>query len=188
MRIPAKIELLSCVLCILSACGKSSTDAAPAPSTSTTTTTTTAPSTSGSTPTPSSSATPTASSTPTATATGSFSGQYDAKASTVVVPNAKWKGDDDGKTGVGSGTMTLAIAADGSVTGTLEGALGDALLFGHADGATITGTMIPKTPSADSFYGTFVAEKKDGATKGKLMASRSNAGALREADFSLGSK
>jgi hypothetical protein len=106
----------------------------------------------------------------------------------VVVPNAKWKGDDDGKTGIGTGTMTLTIASDGSVTGTLAGALGDSLLFGHAEGTTITGTMIPKTPAAESFYGTFAAEKKDGATKGKLMASRSNAGALREADFSLTSK
>jgi hypothetical protein len=116
------------------------------------------------------------------------SGDYTAKASTVDVPNARWKGDDDGKIGIGTGTITLTVAPEKSVTGTVSGALGDGLLFGRADGDTITGTMIPKTPSADSFYGTFVATTKDGATKGKLMASRSNAGALREVDFSLTAK
>jgi hypothetical protein len=187
MKFSAKFALFSCALCTLLACGKSSADS-PATSTTTSTSTATAPSTSTSTSTPTSSSTPTPTSSATPTTPGTLSGDYDSKASTVVVPNAKWKGDDDGKFGLGTGTMTLTLAADGSVTGTLSGALGDALLFGHADGATITGTMIPKTPGADSFYGTFVAEKKDNTAKGKLMASRSNAGALREADFSLVAK
>jgi hypothetical protein len=119
------------------------------------------------------------------TSAGSFAGTYTSKQATEPAPK---KTEDDGKEGVGDGTLTLDVAADRTVKGTLDGALGESILSGTSAGETMAGTVFPKTPSPTSFYGTWVLAKKDGALAGKIIASRGNAGAVREADLTLKGK
>ena len=113
---------------------------------------------------------------------GTFSGSYTSEQAKDPPPK---KAEDDGGDGIGDGTLTLSIAPDNSAKGTLAGPLGECVLYGTVVGDTVTGTVFPKASSSGSFYGTFVATKKDGAWSGKIVASRGNAGAVRDASFTL---
>lgn len=118
-------------------------------------------------------------------ATSSWTGTYSSKQATDPAPR---KTEDDGAQGVGDGTLTLSLAEDKTARGTLDGALGESVLSGQSSGDTMSGTLFPKQASPTSYYGTWVVEKKDGALRGKLVASRGNAGAVREADLTLKGK
>ncbi len=118
-------------------------------------------------------------------AAGSFTGTYTSKQATDPAPR---KADDDGAQGVGEGTVTLTVADDKTAKGTLDGPLGESVLTGTSSGDTMSGTLFPKQATPTSFYGTWVLEKKEGALKGKIVASRGNAGAVREADITLKGK
>jgi len=117
--------------------------------------------------------------------TGSWTGTYTSKQATTPAPR---KADDDGTQGVGDGPVTLTLAEDKTAKGTLGGALGDSVLTGTSSGDTMSGTLFPKEATPTSFYGTWVLTKKDGAFTGKIVASRGNAGAVREADLTLKGK
>ncbi len=116
--------------------------------------------------------------------TGSWAGTYTSKQAPEPAPR---KTEDDGSQGVGDGTITLSVE-DKTAKGTLDGALGESVLTGTSSGDTMSGTLYPKQASPTSFYGTWVLEKKDGALSGKLVASRGNAGAVREAALTLKGK
>ena len=119
-----------------------------------------------------------------ASAPSSWAGTYTSKQAPEPAPR---KTEDDGTQGVGEGTITLAVE-DKTAKGTLDGALGESVLAGTASGDTMSGTLYPKQASPTSFYGTWVLEKKDGALSGKIVASRGNAGAVREAALTLKGK
>jgi hypothetical protein len=121
----------------------------------------------------------------TASAAGAWTGTYTSKQAGEPAPR---KTDDDGTQGVGDGAITLSVGEDRIATGTLDGALGESVLSGQSSGDTMSGTLFPKQASPTSFYGTWVLERKDGALKGKIVASRGNAGAVREADLTLKGK
>ncbi len=114
----------------------------------------------------------------------SWAGTYTSKQAPEPAPR---KAEDDGSQGVGDGTITLSVE-DKTAKGTLDGALGESVLTGTSSGDTMSGTLYPKQASPTSFYGTWVLEKKDGALSGKIVASRGNAGAVREAALTLKGK
>ncbi len=115
-------------------------------------------------------------------ATGSWTGTYSSKQAPEPAPR---KAEDDGTQGVGDGTVKLSLGEDKTAKGTLDGALGESVLAGQSSGDTMSGTLYPKQALPTSFYGTWVLERKDGALKGKIVASRGNAGAVREAELTL---
>lgn len=118
------------------------------------------------------------------TKAGAWTGTYISKQAPEPAPR---KAEDDGTQGVGDGAVTLSLD-DKTVRGTLDGALGESVLTGTSSGDTMSGTLYPKQAAPTSFYGTWVLEKKDGALKGKIVASRGNAGAVREAELVLKGK
>lgn len=178
---------LSLVLVGLFACDKADPPGS-------TTTTTTAPSASvaaaASAPAPSASGA-VASASKAATA-GAFSGKYEAKASELYLPdtkemkNVKWRGDES-PDGLGAGTLSLSIAADGTVTGESTGPLGAMLVNGHADGDQIAASLLRKSDDG-GFTGTLHATQKAGALSGEMSLTRHDASVLRVATFELAAK
>jgi len=115
-----------------------------------------------------------------------FKGTYDAKAAELTLPkDVKWKGDDVGQDGIGEGTLEITIDADGVLRGTSKGALGEAFLTGTSKDQIASGWMLRKTSGDLGFSGSFYASIDGKDLKGVLRASRGNAGALREAAFTL---
>lgn len=133
-----------------------------------------------------------ASSASNATATGSFSGKYESKASQLYLPdtkemkNVKWRGDES-PDGLGAGTLSLSIAADGTVTGESTGPLGAMLVNGHAEGDQVTASLLRKSEDA-GFTGTLHATRKGGALTGEMSLTRYDASVLRVATFELAAK
>jgi hypothetical protein len=129
---------------------------------------------------------------PSANAAGtasSFSGKYTTEAVTAIaVPEGtKWKGEE-GTEGTGEGTLTLASAADGRVTGTVEGPLGPALVEGLLEGDSLTATFRRKDPTDGGFYGTILGKVTGDKVEGSIAASRANAGLVRTGKLTLSKK
>lgn len=119
----------------------------------------------------------------------SFSGKYTAEAvTTIAVPEgAKWKGEE-GTEGTGEGTLTLEAAADGRVTGTVEGPLGPALVEGLLEGDSLTASFRRKDPADNGFYGTILGKVAGDKVEGSVAASRGNAGLVRTGKLTLSKK
>lgn len=115
-----------------------------------------------------------------------FTGTYTTTAVTAItVPDgAKWKGED-GKEGIGEGKLTLEIAADDTVKGTFEGALGAGLVEGRRDGETVTANLRPTAADDAGFYGTLSGTLAGDRLTGTLTSSRANAGLVREGKLTL---
>ena len=129
---------------------------------------------------------------PSAKATGtasSFSGKYTTEAVTAIaVPEGtKWKGEE-GTEGTGEGTLTLEAAADGRVTGTVEGPLGPALVEGLLEGDSLTTSFRRKDPADNGFYGTILGKVAGDKVEGSVAASRGNAGLVRTGKLTLSKK
>lgn len=129
---------------------------------------------------------------PSAKATGtasSFSGKYTTEAVTAIaVPEGtKWKGEE-GTEGTGEGTLTLEAAADGRVTGTVEGPLGPALVEGLLEGDSLTASFRRKDPADNGFYGTILGKVAGDKVEGSVAASRGNAGLVRTGKLTLSKK
>jgi hypothetical protein len=106
-------------------------------------------------------------------------------------PNAKdwsdlkWNGND-ASAGLGAGTVSLVVdPATKLVTGTVDGAIGDAVITGLVDGERLTGKIARKTPDDRGLTGTLVADVKDGAIAGDMKLSSPDAQVLRAAKFTL---
>lgn len=119
----------------------------------------------------------------------SFSGKYTTEAVTAIaVPEGtKWKGED-GTEGTGEGTLTLEAAADGRVTGTVEGPLGPALVEGLLEGDSLTASFRRKDPADNGFYGTILGKVAGDKVEGSVAASRGNAGLVRTGKLTLSKK
>jgi hypothetical protein len=124
-----------------------------------------------------------------------WSGSYTATAGDLYyprnAPNAKdwsdlkWNGADAG-VGLGNGTVTLVVdPATKRVTGTVDGALGDAVVTGAVDGDHVTAAVTRKDPTDHGLTGTLVGDVKDGALAGEMKLSSPDAQILRDAKFSL---
>lgn len=93
---------------------------------------------------------------------------------------------DDGKRFTGAGTVQLSVAADGTVTGTLKGALGDLNLSGRLDGDELRAALLPGGTDVTQIQNGFLSLKREGdGWKGQLSCASGDALLLREAQLEL---
>jgi hypothetical protein len=116
---------------------------------------------------------------------GKWKGSYDAAQYTIETPEKnsgarEWK-DDDGGTHVGDGTLELEIAADGRITGTAKGALGDHTVTGEVDETKFRISFVPQEPGDRAFSGSAVLDKSGEGVKGRLSASTGDSKTVRDA-------
>jgi hypothetical protein len=116
-----------------------------------------------------------------------WAGDYTAKKATIETPekmkDITWK-KDPGDKQVGPGKLTLSVA-DGIVTGTASGALGDQVISGTLEGKELKFSLFPKTATApDAMTGTGVGEVGASIT-GTLRCSGPDGVLIRDASFEL---
>jgi hypothetical protein len=121
---------------------------------------------------------------------GTWQGKYDAKRHQLdVAPDAgrirAWD-DDDGTRGTGTGVLEIAIDADGRVTGSSKGALGDLSASGAVEGESVRLRLLPR-PGAPglAFAGYMVAERNSEVLTGVLRASSGDSLLVRRAEVEL---
>lgn len=93
-----------------------------------------------------------------------------------------WK-EDDGKLASGEGTLSLQVAADGSVTGSAGGALGTLAVAGRVDGDRAALTFASAEPNG--FHGVILASQTPEGMKGTLNASSADSLQVRKASVTL---
>ena len=121
-----------------------------------------------------------------ASATPSFTADFEAEEASLTLPeDVKWKGDTPATEGVGKGSLDLAVDAEGRVKGTGSGPFGDVILVGVSRDGVISGSILRKAADEAGFTGVFIAMESGGKWAGSLAVSRSNAGGLRRASFTL---
>lgn len=124
--------------------------------------------------------------------TGVWTGTYQAKASTLYLPDTpemkrvKWRGDE-ATAGLGAGDLSLTFDPDGRVHGESKGALGTLAVEGRVDGERVAATLRPMN-AEDGFTGTLEGTKKGNALGGLMNLTDYNAGLLRAATFALTAK
>ncbi len=123
----------------------------------------------------------------------SFKGKYTVAAGTMYVPEAKdwaavkWKNDDTKL--LGDGELSLAVDAEGRVTGSSEGGpLGAAVIEGKSDGHTLAATVRRKDPTDDGLTGTLLATVTGDKVDGTMKLSEFTAAVVRTATFSVAKK
>ena len=120
---------------------------------------------------------------------GSWRGAFKAERARVSVPEGvPWDvwAADDGKLGVGAGTISLKVAPDASVTGTLSGVLGSLQLRGGIENGVLRAGITPQTANdAAGMTGYLTAEVTTKKLSGKLVVSNHAGAVAREASFSL---
>jgi hypothetical protein len=119
---------------------------------------------------------------------GSWSGSYEAQH--YLVETNKGEGlkqwaDDEGKENAGPGKLALQVDANGRITGTASGPLGELIASGQVDEDAFRVQLGPREPSAEGFRGYFVAKREGKAVKGQLQASSGDSLKVRDAPVSL---
>jgi hypothetical protein len=94
----------------------------------------------------------------------------------------EWK-TDDGKQASGPGQLALQVAADGTVSGSGTGALGELSVLGRFEDDRATLTLTPATPGG--LHGVVVATREGEGLKGMLSASSGDSLQVRRADVTL---
>jgi len=94
----------------------------------------------------------------------------------------EWK-QDDGKLSSGPGKLELQIAADGAVSGSASGALGDLQVTGHAEADRVALTLTSASP--DGFHGFVLASQAADGMQGTLSASSADSLQVRQAAVTL---
>jgi hypothetical protein len=120
---------------------------------------------------------------------GAWEGRYESKKGSVLVPagvkDKTWV-KDDGKTAIGSGTISLSISSKGEVTGKGKGALGRQMVSGKVDGSMIRASLMPEDPTAaDAMTGVLVGAVKEGVIHGEIKVAGPDATVVREAPIEL---
>ncbi len=116
---------------------------------------------------------------------GAWHGAFQAELFRLEVPIGgvkEWKADD-GKLASGEGKLALQVAADGCVTGTASGALGELSVVGHVDGDRATLTLASSQP--DGFHGVILASQTSAGMSGTLSASTGDSLRARQAKVTL---
>lgn len=120
---------------------------------------------------------------------GKWTGSYEAQAYAIELKKGEglkqWGGDAD-TDGAGEGKLTLDVAADGAITGSASGPLGDMIASGEVDAETFSVQLKPKEPTETAFQGFFVAKREGAALKGRLQASSGDSIKVRDAPVQLG--
>ena len=124
-----------------------------------------------------------------------WSGKYTASAGDLYYPRSapnakdwsdlKWNGSD-AAAGLGDGTIALVVDPTSKlVSGTIDGAIGEALVVGAVDGARLTGKITRKAADDRGLTGTLVADVTADAINGEMKLSSPDAQVLRSAKFAL---
>ena len=121
--------------------------------------------------------------------TGAWTGRYDAKKGSVTLPskvkNSPFAGDD-GKTGVGPGTVEIEVLAGGEVRGKTTGALGAGTISGKVDGAMIRAVVRPDDPLANAaMTGIFIGDHKGEVIACELHVAGPDGTVIRESSVEL---
>lgn len=132
-----------------------------------------------------------ASAVPRAALAGTWRADFEAKKGAVTLDPGvgvpAWK-NDDGSKAVGRGSLELTVAADGTVSGKLSGALGVAAIRGAAEDEQLTATFTPADDSVvdeQAMAGTLIVQRKGEALVGSLRASSGDAKLVRMASLEL---
>jgi hypothetical protein len=116
---------------------------------------------------------------------GAWQGAFQAELFRIELPVGgvkEWK-QDDGKQASGEGKLSLQAAADGSVTGTATGALGNLAVAGRVDGDRAALTFA--SADASGFHGVILASQAPEGMKGTLSASSGDSLQVRQANVTL---
>jgi hypothetical protein len=114
-------------------------------------------------------------------------GTYKTAAGALAVSSAWSKtkyGLPESSAGIGEGSVALQIDASGHVTGTLDGALGAALLDGTLAGDAITAAIRRKDPTDRGFAGTMVGTVSADKASGTMNLASAEGGLVRTGTFS----
>jgi hypothetical protein len=116
---------------------------------------------------------------------GAWQGAYKAelfRIETAAGGIKAWK-EDDGAKASGEGKLSIEASADGTVSGSASGPLGEHVVSGKVDGDRLALSLIPKEPSG--FRGVILAQQADGGMQGMLNASTGDSLAARKASVTL---
>jgi hypothetical protein len=116
---------------------------------------------------------------------GAWHGSYKAELHRIelAVGGVKaWK-DDDGKQASGEGKLDLQVTADGSVTGSASGALGEQRVSGRVEDERVSLSLLPLAP--EGFHGVILAAQAPAGIEGTLSASTGDSLAVRKASVTL---
>lgn len=116
---------------------------------------------------------------------GAWQGTYKAelqKLETAAGGPKAWK-EDDGSKASGEGKLSLEAAADGTVTGTATGPLGEHTVSGKIEGEHVALSLVPK--ESEGFRGLILASQKESGIQGNLSASSADSLVARRGAVSL---
>ena len=102
---------------------------------------------------------------------GSWQGAFQAELFRLETPAGgvkAWK-DDDGKAASGEGKLSFEATPDGSITGSVTGALGNLGISGHVDGDRAA--LLLSAAEAAGFHGVILASQTPDGMQGTLSAS-----------------
>ena len=120
---------------------------------------------------------------------GTWEGRYDAKKGDVGMParvEDKVRSKDDGKTAIGSGTVTITIRDNMEVDGTSEGALGNAKIHGRIEGDEVRAAFDPvDVQDKRGMYGMVSGKRKDDQIELKIRVASGDVTIVREANTVL---
>ena len=138
---------------------------------------------------PAASAGPSASVAAAAAAPQAWHGKYTTTPGSLVVPKdwakTHWSSSDT-TAGVGDGTMQLAVdPTSHRVTGTLDGAVGAAVVEGLVGESGLTGSVRRKDPTDKGLAGTLVATVSADKVAGTLTLTTGDGATLRSGTFTL---
>jgi hypothetical protein len=116
---------------------------------------------------------------------GAWQGTYKAellRLETAAGGVKKWK-DDDGSTASGEGKLSLQAAADGTVSGSASGPLGEHTVAGKVEGDRVALSLIPA--QAEGFRGVILASQQGDGIQGTLNVATGDSLTARKASVTL---
>lgn len=118
---------------------------------------------------------------------GTWQGSYKAVKGTVTVPPGvrykSWE-DDKEEEYMGEGRVTLAVAADGVVSGSAKGALGEQTIAGQIDGDTLR-TALQATDPKGGMSGILTGALKGSKIEAELRVSDSQGNIVRRSEVTF---
>lgn len=120
---------------------------------------------------------------------GKYGGDYESKKAEIALAPGVRVGDwkrDDGASATGMGKLLLDIAADGTVSGSIEGPLGPGLVRGVYSEGLLSASLSPGDPTrVDSFEGTLSGTLDGESLRVELSAATADARVARRAEAKL---